>query len=182
MAMENRDVLTFHPVEHPDPRVQRVGFDLTDPYVEFCWGPVVGPTATLLLRRLPVLWVERVPATITHGELARSLGLGSGAGENSRLMRTIDRLVLFRFARRDTDHTINVYRQAPPLGTRQLERLPEWSVRTHERLLDAHVHHIGERDNTADRVATITARLDRLQRPATLEPTAPTTPLRVIER
>ena len=43
--MENHDVLTFTPVENPDPRVQRVGFDLTDPYVEQCWGPVVGPSA-----------------------------------------------------------------------------------------------------------------------------------------
>ena len=34
MVMENRDVLTLIPVEHPDPRVQRFGFDLTDPYVE----------------------------------------------------------------------------------------------------------------------------------------------------
>jgi hypothetical protein len=37
--MENHDVLTLTPVPHPDGRVQRVGFDLTDPYVEQCWGP-----------------------------------------------------------------------------------------------------------------------------------------------
>src|SRR3546814_12576733 len=29
--------LCFTPVSHPDARVQRVGFDLTDPYVEQCW-------------------------------------------------------------------------------------------------------------------------------------------------
>ena len=81
--MENHSVLTFTPVEHPDARVQRLGFDLSDPYVEQCWGPVIGPSATLLLRRIPTLWTDWVPATISHEELARSLGLAAGTGANS---------------------------------------------------------------------------------------------------
>ena len=64
--MENHSVLTFTPVEHPDARVQRLGFDLSDPYVEHCWGPVIGPSATLLLRRIPTLWTDWVPATISQ--------------------------------------------------------------------------------------------------------------------
>lgn len=182
MVMENRDVLTLVPVEHPDPRVQRFGFDLTDPYVEHCWGPVVGPTATLLLRRLPVLWIERVPATITHEELSKSLGLGASAGKNSRLVHSIDRLVRYRLARWDTDHTLEVYGQAPGLERHHVTRLPEWSQRTHERLLDQHIQNIGARDQTADKVATITARLDRLERPRLIEPTSPAAPVRSIGR
>ena len=182
MVMENRDVLNLMPVEHPDPRVQRIGFDLNDPYVELCWGPVVGPTATLLLRRLPVLWIERVPAVITHGELSRSLGLGASSGKSSRLMHSIDRLVRYRLARWEGDHTLEVYRQAPGLEHRQVARLPDWSVRAHERLLDHHIQAFEGRDATADKVATITARLDRLQRPHTVEPTAPTTPVRSVGR
>lgn len=60
----------------PTPRVQRVGFDLTDPYVEHCWSAVIGPTSTLLLRRLPALWIARVPIDIGASDLSRSLGLG----------------------------------------------------------------------------------------------------------
>ncbi len=93
--MENQTVLTFTPVDHPDARVQRVGFDLADPYVVQCWGQVIGLSATLLLRRMSILRSERVPATITHEELARSLGLGAGTGTNSRLLHAIDRTARF---------------------------------------------------------------------------------------
>src|SRR3546814_199395 len=37
VSMEPDQALCFTPVSHPDARVQRVGFDLTDPYVEQCW-------------------------------------------------------------------------------------------------------------------------------------------------
>ena len=181
--MENRDVLTFTPVEHPDPRVQRVGFDLTDPYVEQCWGPVVGPSATLLLRRMQTLWTERVPATITHGELSRTLGLGAGAGANSRLMHSIDRLVRYRLATwHEHGQSLDVYRQAPGLSPHHLERLPEWTRQAHERLLGAHLQHVVEHDETAPKVAAITARLDRLQRPRTVEQPTPNAPARAVGR
>jgi len=183
MVMENHDVLSFTPIEHPDPRVQRVGFDLTDPYVEQCWGPVVGPSATLLLRRMPTLWTERVPATITHGELSRTLGLGAGAGANSRLMHSIDRLVRYRLATwHEKGQSLDVYQQAPGLLPHQLERLPEWTRQAHARLLDAHVQRIGERDETAPKVAAITARLDRLQHPRSIDAATPTAPTRAVGR
>lgn len=179
MVMENRTVLTFNLVEHPDARVQRVGFDLTDPYVEHCWGPVIGPTSTLLLRRLPLLCAEREPATITHGELAKTLGLGGSGGENSKLMRSIDRLVQFRLAAwQAPGRSLDVRRQAPALSPRQVERLPEWTKRLHERLLDERVNGLLERDENAAKVATITARLDRLQRPRAIETMTPATPAR----
>ncbi len=106
--------------------MQRVGFDLTDPYVEQCWGPVIGPSATLLVRRMPTLWTERVPATITHGELARSLGLGAGAGANSRLMHSIDRVVRYGLATwHEEGRSLDVYLQAQGLEAHRLDRLPE---------------------------------------------------------
>jgi len=179
--MENHTVLTFTPVDHPDTRVQRVGFDLTDPYVEQCWGPVVGPSATLLLRRMPTLWTARVPATITHGELSRTLGLGAGGGANSRLMHSIDRLVRYGFATwHEQGESLDVYRQTPGLLPHQLERLPEWTQQAHERLLGAHVQRISEHDETAPKVAAITARLDRLQRPRAVEQAPPNAPARAI--
>ena len=178
--METHDVLTFTPVDHPDARVQRVGFDLTDPYVEQCWGPVIGPSATLLLRRMPTLWTQRVPATITHGELARSLGLGVGSGSNSRLMHSVDRLVRFGFASwHEEGHSLDVFLQAPGL---EPHRLPDWTRRTHERLLDAHVRQISGLEETGPKVAAITARLDRLQRHRVIEAATATSPARAIGR
>ena len=76
--MENSDVLELAAAPHPDPRVCRAGFDLTHPYVEQCWGAVIGPSGLAIMRRLPVLWTEREPARIGADELAHSLGLGGG--------------------------------------------------------------------------------------------------------
>lgn len=181
--MENHDVLTFMPVEHPDPRVQRVGFDLTDPYVEQCWGQVLGPSAMVLLRRMPTLWTERVPATITHEELSRTLGLGPGAGSNSRLSRSIDRLVRYQLAAwHEEGRSLDVYQRAPGLSPRQIERLPDWTRRVHERLLGAHVQQLADRDETGPRVAAIAARLDRLQRPHAVAQAPPSAPARAVGR
>ena len=183
MVMENRTVLTFNLVEHPDARVQRVGFDLTDPYVEHCWGPVLGPTSTLLLRRMPLLWAGREPATITHNELSKTFGLGCSGGENSKLMRSIGRLVQFRLATWAVPgRSLDVRRQAPGLSPGQVERLPEWSKRLHKRLLDERVNGLIERDENAAKVATITARLDRLQRPRAVETRTPVAPARAAGR
>jgi len=54
--MEHYRVLTFTPVNHPNRQVRRVGFDLSDTYVEQCWSAVIGPSAVVLLRRMPELW------------------------------------------------------------------------------------------------------------------------------
>lgn len=181
--MENPDVLTFTPVDHPDARVHRTGFDLTGTYVEHCWSAVIGPSATLLLRRMPTLWIERAPATITYGELSRTLGLGGGSGANSRLMRSIDRVVRHGLATWEREGTgLDVYLQAPELNARQLERLPEWTRRAHLRLLDAHAQSITQRDETGRNVSVISARLDRIQQPRTATPARPTTPTRTIGR
>ncbi|QYG94325.1 hypothetical protein HC251_24850 (plasmid) [Iamia sp. SCSIO 61187] len=122
-----RHLITISPAGHPDPRVARAGFDLEHAYVERCWAPVLGPTSTALLRRLPALWAEAEPARIDFGELSRSLGVGTGRGEHSPLSRTLDRLVRYRFARQAADGQWEVFRQVRPLDTHQLRRLPEWS-------------------------------------------------------
>ena len=81
--MERDQVITLNPVSHPDRRVRQVGFGLTDPYVEQCWSAVVGPSTTLLLRRLPELWREHQPAQIEASELGRSLGLSASMAKHS---------------------------------------------------------------------------------------------------
>lgn len=162
--MERDRKLSFTPVDHPDQRVQRIGFDLTDPYVEQCWSAVVGPSSTLLLRRLPALWVTRVPAEIGASDLSRSLGLGPGVGDRSRLANTLTRLVQYRLARPAPDGAgFDVYQQVAPLSHRQLARVPEWTHDTHERLFGTHLELIDTLAQHRASVASMGARLDRLQ-------------------
>ena len=177
--MEPDRKLSFTPVDHPDPRVQRIGFDLTDPYVEQCWSAAVGPSSTLLLRRLPVLWVSRVPAEIGASDLSRSLGLGVGVGERSRLANTLNRLVHYRLAAHSADGTgFDVYRQVAPLSPRQLARAPEWTGATHQRLFGDHLEQIDDLARHRADVASVGARLDRLQQ----GPPAVTTGLQPVEQ
>jgi hypothetical protein len=96
--MEPPEVLAIHPVPHPNPKVRRVGFTLDDPYVAQVWAGVIGPSALLALRRLPVLWRERGPALIDLRELGQSLGLGPSLARSGRTWRTVERLVGFGMA------------------------------------------------------------------------------------
>jgi len=181
--MEPNRKLRFTPVEHPDARVQRVGFDLTDPYVEQCWSCVIGPSSTLLLRRLPTLWGARGRAEIDASELSQSLGLGARTSEHSRLVATLQRLVRFGFAAPTADGAgLDVYRQVAPLGPRRLARLPERTRDTHERLFGAHLEHVDDRARQQASVASITARLDRLQHGAGHAPKGPTPPGHLLGR
>lgn len=162
--MEPHRTLHLPADDHPDTLLQRIGFDLTDPYVEHRWSALIVPSSTLLLRRLPALWLDRVPAEIGASQLSRSLGLGAGAGEHSRVVNTLERLVRFRFATPAAGGAgLDVYRQVAPLGVRQLARLPEWTRDTHERLFGAHLERVDHLASHQASVASITARIDRLQ-------------------
>ncbi|WCO67940.1 hypothetical protein PO878_04285 [Iamia majanohamensis] len=174
--MERDRILRFTPVDHPDARVQRVGFDLADPYVEQCWSAVVGPSSTLLLRRMPALWLRQVPAEVGASDLSQSLGLGAGVGEHSRLLSTLDRVVRYRLARPATEGAgLEVFRQVSPLTPRQLVQVPQWTRDTHERLFDAHLGQIDDLARHQANVASITSRLDRIQN-GTGRPTSGITP------
>jgi hypothetical protein len=163
--MDRDRLLTFSPVNHPHPKVRRVGFEFTDPYVEQCWSAVVGPSATVLLCRMPVLWAERVPAEIPTTELSRSIGLGRGTGTNSRLAATLKRLKQFRLVRSAgaSGDSFEVFVEVPPLTRAQLDRAPGWTRSTHERLFGAHLDGLVGVSERESRIASITARLDRLQ-------------------
>lgn len=165
LGMDHDRLLTFSPVNHRNPKVRRVGFELTDPYVGQCWSAVVGPSGTLLLRRMPVLWAERVPAEIPAGELSRSIGLGRGGGTGGRFAATLKRLAQFRLvhpASTSRDH-FDVFVEVPPLTRAQLARMPEWTRTTHERLFCAHLDGLTGRSDRQAKIAAINARLDRLQ-------------------
>jgi hypothetical protein len=173
-----RHLITISPAGHPDPRVAHAGFDLEHAYVERCWAPVLGPTSTALLRRLPALWAEAEPVQMDFAELSRSLGLGSGRGAHSPLSRALDRLVRYRFARPVADGRWEVFRQVRPLEAHQLHRLPDWPRRMHAELLDRHIAGL----TSTTPAAQLTARLDRIQaRRPPEHPPITTTPSRHLE-
>jgi hypothetical protein len=158
--MEHNGSLRFTPVDHPDSRIRRIGFDLTDPYIEICWTALVGPSSITLLRRLPTLWVARVPAELDAGELSRTLGLGAGTSRRSRLSLTLDRIARFGLGRPEpVDPGLQVYRQVAPLKPRQLQSLPQWTVDAHERLLSEHLEQLQQTALSPTASASAAARL-----------------------
>lgn len=158
--------LELHALPHPDPRVRRLGFDLTHPYVEQCWSAVVGPSGIAILRRLPALWAHEEPARLPAGELARSLGLGSGTGQQDRFPRSVQRLVQFRLAVwLEQGAALGVYSEVAPMAEHHLRRVPDWTRSTHERLLGDHLDLIAS-GGRSTQVTGISVRLDRLQQAA----------------
>ena len=133
------EVMDLHAVPHPIAPVRQAGFALDHPYLEHCWSPVIGPSSTLLLRRCAWLWRDGEPARVATEELARQLGLGKGTGRSSPIWHTVERVVRFRFAAMPSPGELHVYTEVPPLPDRQLERLPSWCRREHDRLLGQHL-------------------------------------------
>lgn len=105
--------------------VQTHGFSPRSTYVEVCWLPVIGPSATWLYRRLGS-WMETdpTPLEIDLLDLAVSLGMGKGLGRNCLLSRTLHRLDSFDVIDRSAT-TIYVRSALAPLTERQVRRLSE---------------------------------------------------------
>jgi hypothetical protein len=151
-----------------------VGFPLDHPYVEQCLSAVIGPSCTLLLRRLPLLWREHEPAVVDTSELSRSLGLGGNTRhKNSRFWRSIERFTQYGLATLSQPDALEVYVTVRPLGPLKVRQLPEWSQRTHDRLLGEHLDRLatGGHDRGGPPPNPITARLNRLgHNPVTRSP------------
>ncbi len=115
-----------------DEVIDAVGVDPRSAYVERFWLPILGPSTTLLLRRIaagfdaaPVGFDLDLPTT------ARSLGVGHKSGPNSPFIRALWRCVQFDLARvvgPDTsdarETALEVRRRLAPLTRRQVHRLP----------------------------------------------------------
>jgi hypothetical protein len=161
------DVLLFHALPHPKDRVQQVGFPLDHPYVEQCWVGVIGPSSTLLLRRLPAMWQEAMPAEVVVSDLALSLGLRGRVDHwQATMWRTLDRLRAFGFATPVEDGSVGVYMHVPAVPERLRARLPVWTQEAHDRLLAGHLDRLASRPQApAEAVEAVQARLDHLERP-----------------
>jgi hypothetical protein len=136
--MAGSSQLSIAALPHPDRDVRALGFDVTHPYVELCWGAVIGPSATMILRRLPMLWAERDPVVADADELGRSLGLHGRGARAGTFGRALDRLTNFQLATWiETGESIGVYTHVPALSTGRLQRLPRWTQHVHSQLLTA---------------------------------------------
>jgi hypothetical protein len=117
-----------------DELVEAHGYGPRSMYVETCWLPVLGPTATWLYRRLGS-WAEFNPdgLTIDTTDLSVSLGLGEGLGLRAQLARSLERLVRFDVARFQGD-VFEVRRALAPLPQRHVDRLSYSSRRLHDEI------------------------------------------------
>lgn len=108
-----------------DPVVDLLGHDPRSAYVERFWLPVLGPTTTLLLRRLAA-GLETAPDgfDLPILDTSRALGLGTKGGRNAPFLRAVARSTKFRLTQPAGPGGLAVRRRVPPLTRSQLERLP----------------------------------------------------------
>lgn len=127
----DRAVLTVVP--WPDPVIDALGFDPRSAYTEEFWLCLLGPTSTLLLRRL----ASRLDESPEGFELdiaaaAAQLGVGNRSGTQSPFVRSLLRCTKFGLVAFDGE-TLRVRRRVPPLTRAQLQRVPEVVRRAHAR-------------------------------------------------
>ena len=107
-----------------DTTVESVGFGARSDYVEWFWLPVLGPSATWLLRRID-FGFDDFPNGYLLDTRATALSLGVAArGDTGTIFgRAVSRLQMFGVAQ--TARTgLAVRRVLPPVPHRHLQRMP----------------------------------------------------------
>jgi hypothetical protein len=108
-----------------EPKVDEFGIDARSHYVEIFWLPVLGPTATWLVRRIADrLETDREGFDLQLHDTARSLGLKTSDQAHAPLRLAIDRCVRYGLALRVDDCGLSVRRFVPLVPRRLLIRLP----------------------------------------------------------
>ena len=122
--------LIRRPHANPGVRISRIY--PTDPYLEWCWTPVAGPTTVALVRRVAELTSAASEARLPVQDLGRLLGLGTPEvpTHNDKLFRTMARAEQFGLAFTSVgvpgEHvTFGVYNHVAMLPSRLLRKLPE---------------------------------------------------------
>lgn len=115
--------LTIRPWQ--DPVLDQLGHDPRSLYVERYWLPILGPSATLLLRRL-AMSLEEAPDgfTLECSAWAQELGIGMRGGKNGPFWRAVQRCCRFGTAQRNGSQLL-VRPKLPPLSMHQVMRLPD---------------------------------------------------------
>jgi hypothetical protein len=108
-----------------DATVESLGFPARSDYVEWFWLPVLGPSATWLLRRIDVGFDE-FPEGYMLDVLAtaRAIGVAGRNDVGTIFARALERLNTFGLAHGSTS-ALAVRRVLPPVSHRHLARMPE---------------------------------------------------------
>jgi hypothetical protein len=124
---------------HPNRMVRGSGITPTDPYLEWCWLPLVGPSTVALVRHVAELTSTSGGARIPLADLGRLLGLGAVdvPSRNNRLVRTLARAEQFGLAFTSLgvpgeQVTFGIHEQLALVPARLLERLPDIARQRHE--------------------------------------------------
>jgi|GEM_PF-1116433 len=106
-----------------DPTQDGGGHDARSAYVETFWLPTLGPSTTLLLRRLADEFDAQPQGFEIHcASLSREIGLGPRMDKRGAFARTIERCVKFNMVQVAGD-LLYVRRRVPNVSHRQLARL-----------------------------------------------------------
>jgi hypothetical protein len=123
----------------PDGGVRRPAGTPTDPYLEWCWLPLVGPSTVALVRHVAELTSTTGEARIPLADLGRLLGLGAVdvPSRNNKLVRTLARAELFSLAFTGLgvpgeQVTFGIHERLALVPARLLERLPDIARQRHE--------------------------------------------------
>jgi hypothetical protein len=129
---------------HTNPMVRACGIEPTDPYLEWCWLPVVGPSTVALVRHVADLTSPTGEARIPLSDLGRLLGLGAVdvPSRNNKLVRTLGRAEQFGLAFTSIgvpgeSVTFGIHNEIALVPTRLLERLPEVARQRHLAAVEA---------------------------------------------
>ena len=122
-----------------DSTVESLGFPVRSDYVEWFWLPVLGPSATWLLRRID-LGFDEFPDGYTLDSRATAQALGIAARDDAGTIfgRAIERLQSFGVAHGNSD-ALAVRRVLPPVAQRHLNRMPTNLRDAHPQWLQARV-------------------------------------------
>jgi hypothetical protein len=122
---------------HTNQMVRASGIEPTDPYLEMCWLPVVGPSTVALVRHVAHVTADGGDAHVPLSDLGRQLGLGpvNVPSRNNRLIRTLDRAEQFGLAFTSIgapgkSMTLGIHSEVALVPNRLLERLP-YAARQH---------------------------------------------------
>jgi hypothetical protein len=126
-----------------DPATDTHGVDPRSRYVELFWLPVLGPSATWLLRRL-VDELDRSPdgVDVRCAELAGALGIGGPQSRHAPLERTLGRCARFGMLTGGGPGVVRVRRRVAFLPRHLLARLPA-TLRIEHRRWDAETPAVG---------------------------------------
>ena len=107
-----------------DPVVESRGFCVRSDYVEWFWLPVLGPSATWLLRRIDFGFDDYPSGYVLDAQVtARALGIAARDETGTIFGRAVSRLQMFGVAHTLGD-SLAVRRILPEVSQRHLQRMP----------------------------------------------------------